>query len=1076
MSRKLTYLALLALVLGLVAGTATAKLVAYYPLSEGTGATTADASGNGHDGTIQGTPTWVDGPPGLGKALSYNGQGTAAGWVNCGTWNPSAATGQLTVTYWARWNGSMGPDSWQGLVGKRNEWDDTGVGQMWEFEINATNNQISFFRGGSYPNCGGRILPTGEWTHIAVTFDGTTMIFYIDGQETGRGAFSFGPTTDATITIGCDNSSGWNAFNGALDEVRIYDSVLPPTEIKKLATRFGATKPSPADGAVVATNMANLTWTSGSTAVFHEIYLGTSYDDVFNGTGGTFRAKQPVTLTFYLAGIPGFAYPTGLPLGQTYYWRIDEVDLSGTKYKGPVWSFLVPSKKAYTPSPADTAQFVDPNADLAWSPGLNAIIHHVFLGESFEDVNNATEGITTGEISFDPGTLAFDKTYYWRVDEFDAQETHRGDVWSFRTTPPGLGGITQEIYENMNGDLAAFKASPNYPDNPTSTAQLTAFETPGWGDTKDNYGGRMHGWVYVPVAGEYTFWVASDDTAELWLSQDDDPGNAQLIASVPGWTGTGEWEKYPVQKSQPIKLDASRYYIMALWQDGILGDHCEVAWQGPGIPKPEIIPGIYLKPFEAVSAFGPRPFNKATGVEQTSTLSWKPGVKAAFHDVYFGDSEQAVADANTATAGIYKGQQLLSETTFDPGPLAWGKTYYWRIDEVNDAAADSPWKGGVWSFTAADFIVVDDFESYTDDTGNRIFQSWIDGFGYTDPVVVPGNGTGSTVGNIQPPFAEQTIVHGGRQAMPMDYDNTATPFYSEATTTWTSPQNWTINGMNTLSLQVRGYPQPTSVTVTEAGGKMTLTGSGSDIWNNTDEFTYAYKSLNGDATIVAKVTSNGTGTNTWAKGGVMIRDSLDGGSIHAMMVITGSGGNGASFQYRNATDGASGSSDSIAVVAPPYWVKLERAGDTFTGYSSADGSTWTMVATQDVVMTAPVYIGICVTAHEATEQRTYQFESIKTTGSVSGAWQGAVVNSPRYNSPQSLYVVFQDSASKVAVVSDATAVNSATWTEVRMPLSSFTGVNMTKVQKMSIGVGDRNAPQADGSGRIYIDDVRVIKP
>jgi hypothetical protein len=284
-----------------------------------------------------------------------------------------------------------------------------------------------------------------------------------------------------------------------------------------------------------------------------------------------------------------------------------------------------------------------------------------------------------------------------------------------------------------------------------------------------------------------------------------------------------------------------------------------------------------------------------------------------------------------------------------------------------------------------------------------------------------------------------------------------------------------------LSLQVRGYPQVTTTAVTETGGKMTLTGSGTDIWNNSDDFTYAYKSLNGDGTLVAKVTSNGTGTNAWAKGGVMIRDSLDGGSMQALMAITANSataaaGNGASFQYRNATNGASGNVDATSVVAPPYWVKVERIGDTFTGYTSADGSSWQMLGTQDIVMTNPVCIGIAVTSHVAGEQRTYQFESIKTTGSVTGAWQGAAISSPRYNSPQNLYVALQDSTGKVAVVTDATAVNSATWVEVRMPLSSFTSVSASKIKKMFIGVGDRNAPVADGTGMLFIDDIRVIKP
>ncbi|MBN1505305.1 MAG: hypothetical protein JW955_00580, partial [Sedimentisphaerales bacterium] len=362
------------------------------------------------------------------------------------------------------------------------------------------------------------------------------------------------------------------------------------------------------------------------------------------------------------------------------------------------------------------------------------------------------------------------------------------------------------------------------------------------------------------------------------------------------------------------------------------------------------------------------------------------------------------------------------------------------------------------------------------------FQTWIDGWGYTEPAPGdPGNGTGSTVGYASEPFSEHSIIHGGGSSMPFAYNNADSPFYSEAGRTFDSPQNWTVNGVDTLCLYVRGYPAVNDVSVTETGGKMTLTGDGADIWNNSDEFTFAYKSLNGDATIVAKVTSNGTGSNAWAKGGVMIRDSLDGGSMHAMMVMTAhsaasAAGNGASFQYRNATDGASGNSDSVAVVAPPYWVKLERIGDTFAGYHSPDGSAWTMVGTQEVVMTAPVYIGICVTSHVAGEERTFQFEGIKTTGSVTGQWQGAVIDSPKYNSTQDLYVAIQDSSNKLAMVTDATVVNANTWTQVLMPLSSFTGVNMTRVTKMYLGVGNRNAPVADGSGMLFIDDVRVIKP
>jgi hypothetical protein len=194
-------------------------------------------------------------------------------------------------------------------------------------------------------------------------------------------------------------------------------------------------------------------------------------------------------------------------------------------------------------------------------------------------------------------------------------------------------------------------------------------------------------------------------------------------------------------------------------------------------------------------------------------------------------------------------------------------------------------------------------------------------------------------------------------------------------------------------------------------------------------------------------------------------------------VMTGTAGNGASFGYRPTTDAVYAASvDSTAIVAPPYWVKLERTADTFTSYYSPDGSAWTMVGSADVIMSGTVYIGICITSHQVGEQRTFQFEGIKTTGSVTGQWQGAVISSPKFNSPQNLYVAITDSSNKTAVVTDATAVNAADWVEVLMPLSSFNGVNMTKVKKMSIGIGDRSSPVADGSGMLFIDDIRVIKP
>jgi hypothetical protein len=394
-----------------------------------------------------------------------------------------------------------------------------------------------------------------------------------------------------------------------------------------------ARNPEPADGALLADTWVTLGWRPGDFAISHDVYLGENFDDVNDGTGDTFQGSQ--TSTFFVVGFPGFPYPDGLVPGMTYYWRIDEVNDTepNSPWKGPVWSFMVPPKTAYAPDPADAAEQIDPDADLSWTAGFGSKLHTVYFGESFDDVNNAAGGLPLGETTYTPGTLKLAKTYYWRVDEFDAVDTYKGDVWSFTT-------------------------------------------------------------------------------------------------------------------------------------EGAVGS--------------------------------PDPANGAVDVKQTQIITWSPSVFAGSHQVYFGTDEDAVKNADTGSPE-YKGTRDLGAESYDPGMLEWNTTYYWRIDEANNVNPDSPWTGNVWSFTTANFLIVDDFESYNDldpddPESNRIFNVWLDG--YDDPT------NGSLVGYENPPFAEQTIVHGGNQSMPLFYDNSVG--YSEATLTLTYPRDWTENGISTLTIWFRG--------------------------------------------------------------------------------------------------------------------------------------------------------------------------------------------------------------------------------------------------------------------------------
>jgi hypothetical protein len=187
------------------------------------------------------------------------------------------------------------------------------------------------------------------------------------------------------------------------------------------------------------------------------------------------------------------------------------------------------------------------------------------------------------------------------------------------------------------------------------------------------------------------------------------------------------------------------------------------------------------------------PANGAVDVTQTPILTWSPGVNGASHEVYFGTDAASLE---------LKGSGNLGSESYEPGLLEWNTTYYWRIDEANNTNADSPWTGPVWSFATANFLIIDDFESYndldpTDPASNRIFNVWLDGF--DNPAV-----NGSVVGNANPPFAEQTIVHSGNQSMPISYDNVVGK--SEATLTLTLNRDWTVKGVNSLTIWYRGAP------------------------------------------------------------------------------------------------------------------------------------------------------------------------------------------------------------------------------------------------------------------------------
>jgi len=454
---------------------------------------------------------------------------------------------------------------------------------------------------------------------------------------------------------------------------------------------------------------------------------------------------------------------------------------------------------ALDPSPADVETDVPHDVVLAWTPGELANTHDVYFGTVFEDVNDASRANPLGVLviqdqsadTYDPGRLEFDQTYYWRIDEVNAPPdftVFKGDVWSFTVEPFAYPIAGENITATASSSEEGRGSENTINGSGLDANDLHSRESAAmWLSIS---GGPQPVWIqyeFDRVYKLYEMWVWNYNVEfEHVLGFGFKDVTVEYSENGTDWTALGSFEfaqgpgqdGYAHNTTVDFGIVAAKYVKLTANSN----------WGG-------LVPQYGLSEIRffyiPVVAREPNPASGATDMDVDNvTLSWRAGREAASHNLYFSTDEQAVIDETISPVIIPADSSYVS---YDTGELELGQSYYWKVNEVNEAETPT-----TWNFSTQEYLVVDDIEDYNDFEPDRVFDTWIDGWG--DPT------NGSQVGYAEPSFVEKTIVHGGKQSMPLSYDN-STASHSEATANVANlpvSQDWTKYGAQTLVLYFHG--------------------------------------------------------------------------------------------------------------------------------------------------------------------------------------------------------------------------------------------------------------------------------
>ena len=675
---------------------------------------------------------------------------------------------------------------------------------------------LQFDGSDDYVNCGTGV----SFTTVGDggTAEGYTISVWINPSNPGGDGKIFGDIDD----------SGWGAAGGF--KLALYQTRIE-SDVRDSSGRFFSREATEPDGLALGAN----TWYH--VAVVYDD-AGDTYTEYING-----EVSRTVSVTQGVAASTAeFRIGTDTP-GLSHYFngllddiRIYDSALSQQEILSVMAGRGPQAERAAEPIPEDEATDVPRDVVLNWMPGeyappING--HKVYFGESFNDVNDATGGITQDANSYTLSQrLDFGTTYYWRIDEVNAppdSTIFKGDVWSFTTEP-----IAYPIAgENITATASSTHLADTGPENTINGSGLdvndlhSTLETDMWlsGEEKEpnkawieyeldkvhklhemwiwNHNGTMEpviGFGFKDVTIEHS--VNGTDYTTL--------GTTHEFARAPGVAG------YAYNTTVDFGGATAKYVRLTANSNwgGILEQY-----------------GLSKVRFFSIPVFArePSPDSGTTDVAVDVTLGFRAGREVAEHNVYLSTDEQTVIDGNAPVTTV-------TEASYGPLLLDLDTTYYWKINEVNMAETITTWESDIWNFTTHEYFVVDGFEDYNDYPPDEIWFTWVDGYGVS--------ANGATVGYPNPDwnqgehFVETAIVQGGDQAMPFFYSNTGGATYSEGERTFAVPQDWTKAGIQTLVLYFHGTAGNTGqMYVKINGSKIPYDGAGNialagwQVWN-----------------------------------------------------------------------------------------------------------------------------------------------------------------------------------------------------------------------------------------------------